>query len=491
MSDVTTTLRAVEDVLRTADLLTEVRGSEDIVVRGVSQDSRTTGVDELFLAWKGTESDAHDYVAGAVARGAAAVVVERPVDVAVPQLVVRDGRRAAALAADVVLGSPSADMTVIGLTGTNGKTTTSQLVQHLVAPERKAAVIGTLGLLEADGVRPGTEGLTTPGPVQLTEWLRDLADARYDAVVLEASSHALEQHRLDAITFDVAVFTNLSQDHLDYHGDMAAYRAAKLGLVDLVSGDGTLVVNADDDAWHGLEAGSRRVVTYSLEGAADVHAHDLHLDPSGSSFTMLADGRSFPVRLPLVGRYNVENALAAASAAIAVGVSPAVVAERLETAPQVAGRLETVVSEPFSVLIDFAHTPAALEGALGALRPLTDGRLIVLFGAGGDRDRTKRKPMAEAVARVADVAVLTSDNPRTEDPDSIIDDLVEGMGSMEFVRMTDRRAAIRAALEAARPGDTVVLAGKGHESYQVIGTEKQPFDEAQIARDALRELGAL
>ena len=193
----------------------------------------------------------------------------------------------------------------------------------------------------------------------------------------------------------------------------------------------------------------------------------------------------------MVGGYNVENALAAAAAAIAVGVTPALAAERLARAPQVAGRLETVVREPFHVLIDFAHTPAALSGALGALRPLTDGRLIVLFGAGGDRDRTKRKPMAEAVARVADVAVLTSDNPRTEDPDAIIDDLAEGVGEMEFVRMTDRRAAIRAALEVARPGDTVVLAGKGHERYQVIGTEKQPFDEAAIARDALRELGVL
>lgn len=491
MSDVTCSLRAVEEVLRTADLLTEIRGSEDIVVRGVSQDSRTTEADELFLAWKGTERDAHDYVAGAVSRGALAAVVERPVDVNVPQLVVRDGRRAAALAANVVLGSPSRGMTVVGVTGTNGKTTTSLLVRHLVAPERTTAVIGTLGLLAVGGVRPGTEGLTTPGPVQLTEWLRDLADVGYEAVVVEASSHALEQHRLDGISFDIAVFTNLTQDHLDYHGDMAAYRAAKLGLLDLISGEGTLVVNADDDAWQALECGGRRLVTYGLQSTADVEAHDIQLDSTGSNFTIVAGHEEARVRLPLVGRFNVENALAAAAAAMAVGLSLTMVAERLGTAPQVSGRLESVVSEPFGVLIDFAHTPAALEGALGALRPLTDGRLIVLFGAGGDRDRTKRRPMAEAVARVADIAVLTSDNPRTEDPDAIIDDLVEGMGSTEFIRMTERRAAIGAALEVARPGDTVLLAGKGHENYQVLGTTKHPFDEAAIVRDSLRDLGVL
>jgi len=491
MTESYATLRAVEDVLRAAGLLTEVRGSEDLVIRGVSQDSRTIGANELFLAWKGLHFDAHDHVEQALERGASALMVERPVDAAVPQLVVRDGRRAAPLAANTVLGFPSAAMAVVGVTGTNGKTTTSMLIQHLVSPERVAAVIGTLGLRDPDGIRPGTVGLTTPGPVQITLWLRDLADKGCDTVVLEASSHALHQHRLDGVDFQVAVFTNLSRDHLDYHGDLAAYGAAKLGLVELVSPDGTIVVNADAEAWKGLEAGGRRVTTYSLEGSADMYAREIRLGAAGSSFTLVTPGEAFAVELPLVGRYNVENALAAASAAVALGVAPSVVAARLGTAPQVKGRLEAVVTEPFAVLIDFAHTPAALEGALGALRPLTPGRLIVLFGAGGDRDRSKRKPMAEAVARMADVAVLTSDNPRSEDPDSIIEDLVEGMGSMEFIRLTDRRAAIRAALEAARPGDTVVLAGKGHETYQVIGSEKRPFDEAGIARDTLRELGIL
>ena len=491
MSEVTCTLNAVLDVLRTADLLTEVRGSGDVVVRGVSQDSRTTEPDDLFLAWEGTKKDAHDFVPSAIGHGASAAVVERPLAVDVPQLVVRDGRRAAALAANVVLGSPSARMAVVGVTGTNGKTTTSLLVRHLVAPERRAAAIGTLGLTVKDGIRPGTEGLTTPGPVQLTEWMRDLAAEDYEAVVIEASSHAIRQHRLDGTVFDVAVFTNLTRDHLDYHGNMETYRAAKLGLVDLVSQEGALVVNADDDAWAGLEHSGREIVSYSLVKNADVLAQDIQMGTTGTKFRMILGGKEMQVSLPLIGRYNVENALAASAAAVAIGISPQCVAERLESAPQVSGRLEPVVTEPFVVLIDFAHTPAALEGTLEALRPLTDGRLIVLFGAGGDRDRSKRKPMAEAVARAADVAVLTSDNPRTEDPDLIIDDLVEGIGSIDFIRMTDRRAAIRTALEVARPGDTVLLAGKGHETYQIVGTEKQPFIDAEIARDALRELGIL
>jgi UDP-N-acetylmuramoyl-L-alanyl-D-glutamate--2,6-diaminopimelate ligase len=489
MTDRASTLHAVEDVLRSAELLTEVRGAEDVAVGGVSQDSRRVSAGDLFLAWKGTGVDAHDYVASAVASGAVATVVERAVDVAVPQLVVTDGRRAAALAADAVLGFPSRDLVTVGVTGTNGKTTTALLVRHLLAPDMRTATIGTLGVVDDEGVRPGSEGLTTPGPVQIAVWLRDLADGGTNAVVLEASSHALEQRRLDGVRFDVAVFTNLSQDHLDYHGDMVAYRAAKARLIDLVRPDGTVVVNRDDLAWSGLDAGARTLRTFGVDTDADLRATEVELGPAGTTFTLASDGASHHVRIPLVGRYNVSNALAAIGAALAVGVDISRVVERLAGAPQPRGRLEAVVAEPFSVLIDFAHTPAALEGALSAVRPFTRGRLIVLFGAGGDRDVTKRRPMAEAAARLADVVVLTSDNPRTEDPEAILDDLAEGLEGTEYLRVPDRRAAIRAALDAARPGDTVVLAGKGHETYQVIGTEKRPFDERAIVREALRGTG--
>lgn len=491
MTDPARTLAAVGEVLRSADLLKERRGPGDVAVRGVTQDSRSVEHGDLFLAWKGTGFDAHDFVPAAVEQGAVATVVERPVDVDVPQLVVTDGRRAAALAAAAVMGSPSLEVLTVGVTGTNGKTTTTLLIRHLLAADMPTAVIGTLGVLDDRGVRPGTEGLTTPGPVQVAVWLRDLADGGISAVILEASSHALAQYRLDGVTFDIAVFTNLTQDHLDYHGDSAAYLSAKARLIELVAPGGTVVVNRADPAWASLDVAGRKLRTFAVDSAADLTATDVVLEPGGTTFTLTLDGASHSIRTPLVGLYNVENALAAIAAALAAGVSTTRIVERLATAPQPTGRLEAVVTEPFTVLIDFAHTPAALEGALAAVKSFTRGRLIVVFGAGGDRDRTKRAPMAEAVRGLADLIVLTSDNPRTEDPECILDDLAEGLGDSEYVRLVNRQDAIRAALEVARPGDTVVLAGKGHETYQVIGTEKRPFDERAIVLDALHEMGAL
>ncbi|MEQ9401188.1 MAG: UDP-N-acetylmuramoyl-L-alanyl-D-glutamate--2,6-diaminopimelate ligase [Longimicrobiales bacterium] len=489
MADVSVTLDTVGDVLRSAGLLTDAHGPGDVVVRGVSQDSRAVRSGDLFLAWKGTAVDAHDHVADAVRAGAAAVVVERPMEaLGVPQLVVSDGRRAGALAADTVMGSPWQRLFTVGVTGTNGKTTTALLTRHLLAANGPAAAMGTLGVVDAHGPRPGTEGLTTPGPVQLAVWLWELAEGGVKAVVMEASSHALAQHRLDAIRYDVGVFTNLTQDHLDYHADLASYFGAKARLVELVAENGVVVVNGDDPAWADLDARGRSVRTFSARGAADVRAEDLELAADGSRFTLVVGAERAPVRFPLLGAYNVENALAAAAVAVAAGIPVADVAGRLSTVPQVKGRLEVVHAGDFTVLIDFAHTPDALTNALEALRAVTPGRLIVLFGAGGDRDRTKRKPMAEAVRRAADVVVLTSDNPRTEDPEAILDDLAAGLRGGPDHRDADRRAAIAWALGQARPGDTVLLAGKGHETYQVIGTEKRPFDERQVVRDALAAL---
>jgi UDP-N-acetylmuramoyl-L-alanyl-D-glutamate--2,6-diaminopimelate ligase len=310
---------------------------------------------------------------------------------------------------------------------------------------------------------------------------------------MEASSHALDQHRLDAMRVDVAVFTNLTQDHLDYHESLDGYFQAKARLVGLLGEDGTLVVNAADPAWRRLPPVARRLsfaVDESSRGfqageQADLKASDVTLGARGSSFRLEFRDDSARVQLPLPGRFNVENALAAAAAALVAGVPLDVVAERLGTAPQVPGRLEVVVQGPYTVLIDFAHTPDALRGVLDALRPLASGRLVVLFGAGGDRDKSKRRPMAETVAARADRVILTSDNPRTEDPEAILDDLEPGLAGVDYERVVDRREAIQRALAGARPGDVLLLAGKGHETYQIIGTEKRPFDERSVVREFL------
>jgi UDP-N-acetylmuramoyl-L-alanyl-D-glutamate--2,6-diaminopimelate ligase len=478
-------------VLRDARLLDGVSGPEDTLVTGVSHDSRTIEPGDVFLAWKGYETDGHAYLEPARRAGAVAAVVERPLpEVDLPQLVVRDGRHAAALVADHLFGRPGSGLPLVGITGTNGKTTTALLLRSLLARRfGGAAALGTLGVVGPDGrVRPGTGGLTTPGPVELARWLAELRDEGVGALTLEASSHALAQHRLDALRFQVVVFTNLSRDHLDYHGSMAEYRDAKLRLRELLAEGGTVVVNADEPSWNALREGG--ALSFGTRGEGDVRAANVIATPRGSRFSLLFRGDTRAVDLPLLGRFNVENALAAAAAALALGLSLQEVAEGLGAAPQIPGRMEVVVGEPFTILIDFAHTPDALETLLGGLSALGPRRLVVLFGAGGDRDRGKRHPMAEAVARYADRVYLTSDNPRTEDPERILDDLQAGLGSVECIREPDRRAAIRRAVLDLDAGDLLVLAGKGHETVQVVGSERLPLDERLEVEAAMALRGA-
>lgn len=483
-------LQAVAQRLRDAKLLLDTRGPLDISVTGVSQDSRAVQAGDLFLAWKGLEHDAHDFLFQAAEAGATAAVVEEfTEEVGLSQLRVGNGRQAAAMAADSVMGSPCEMLFLGGVTGTNGKTTTAILARHLLQARGPAGAIGTLGLVEATGsVRPGTENLTTPGPVQLASWSREMADAGVKALVMEASSHALAQFRLDGLRFDAAVFTNLGRDHLDYHADLNVYRNAKARLISLLKPQGWAVVNADDRGWDLVDFPLGRTLTVGVDSPADLRAQEVELLPHGSHFSLVAGEERVPVRLPLLGRFNVENALTAAGLARVAGMTLEEIAEGLSNGPQIPGRLEVVVSEPFTVLIDFAHTPDALETVLSTLRPLVSGRLIVLFGAGGDRDKGKRPRMGAVVARLADLAFVTSDNPRTEDPDGIIDDVVAGMGGASFRQVADRREAIAGALLEARPGDLVLLAGKGHESYQVLGREKHSFDEKVIVSEVMAGL---
>lgn len=461
--------------------------SEDPVVRGVEQHSGRIDPGDLFLAWKGTAFDAHERLEEAESRGAVAAVVERVVPgVSIPQLLVPNGRLGAAIAADELYGSPWRDLNLTAITGTNGKTTTTEVVRWMLGATGVAASsIGTLGLVESDGsVREGTESLTTPGPVTMSRWLAELKASGSEAVVVEASSHALDQFRLDGVRFDAAVFTNITQDHLDYHGDFDSYRAAKRRLAELTKDDTGVVVRwLDDGAWDGLE-GPGGTVTYSAVRDADLRALDLEASTTGTRFGLRYRGAQATVQLPLVGQFNVENALAASGVALHNGHSLDEVAQRLSATPQVAGRLERVLDDPFRVLIDYAHTPDALERVLRTLRPLTEGRVIVVFGAGGDRDRTKRPRMGQA-ATLADVIVVTSDNPRTEHPDAIIDDIVPGLGDAPHTRIADRIEAVRYALDQARPDDVVLLAGKGHERYQVLGTEVVHLDEREVVAEWL------
>ena len=484
-------LAVVTDSLGAAGLIEKIHGPTDVEISGVTQDSRAVEPGDLFLAWSGSAWDAHGFVAQAAEMGAVAAVVERFVPEAdIPQVQVSDGRLAAALAADTVLGSPWAGLFTVGVTGTNGKTTTALLAQHLLGSRGASAAVGTLGLVAPDGsVREGTEGLTTPGPVAVSTWLADLAEGGVGSVTVEASSHALEQKRLDGVRFNVVVFTNLSQDHLDYHPDMAAYFGAKAHLLNLLKNGGSAVVNADDTHWKDLPIQGLRTVTYGIDEAADLRAGGIEPGSSGTKFRMRGEAGDVDVDLPLIGRFNVENSLAAAGVGTVAGMSLEAVADRLATAPQIPGRLEVVARKPFVVVIDFAHTPDALRRVLTTMRPLTSGRLIVVFGAGGDRDRGKRPDMARAVAQVADLVVITSDNPRTENPEAIIDDIVPGMDGSPFERLTDRREAIGYALAQAGSEDLVLLAGKGHERYQVIGTERQPFDERRIVEEHLGRTG--
>ena len=432
----------------------------------IGQESGAVVPGTLFCCVRGARSDGHDFAAAAVEAGAPALLVDHFLEVDVPQVLVDDVRPAMAGMAAALHGHPSQRMAVVGVTGTNGKTTTTHFLRSVLeAAGRRAAVIGTLS-----GVR------TTPAAPELQAHLAELADEGFDAVAMEVSSHALVQHRVDGVRFAVAVFTNLSQDHLDFHGTMDDYFTAKASLFVPERAD-IAVVNADDP-WGRrlLESATVPMRPYCLSEAVDLVA-----DRRGSSFTW--EGQA--VRLRLAGTVNVANALAAAAAARELGVDAAAVAEGLSSLESVPGRNEPVDrGQPFSVLVDYAHTPDALEKALTGAREMAGpGRVLVVFGCGGERDRAKRPLMGAVAARLADVAVLTDDNPRSEDPAAIIDEVRAGAESL--IVEPDRRAAIALALSQAGAGDVVVLAGKGHETTQVVGDETRPFDDRAVAAELL------
>ncbi|MGH7675979.1 MAG: UDP-N-acetylmuramoyl-L-alanyl-D-glutamate--2,6-diaminopimelate ligase, partial [Gemmatimonadales bacterium] len=415
-------------------------------------------------------------------------LVETEQPVALPQVVVRDGggRRAAAVAAEAWFDRPATRLDLIGVTGTNGKTTSVLLARHVLTALEPMGAIGTLGAFDPSGEPVPSEAgnLTTPGPIDLQATLAALVARGARGAAMEVSSHSLDQGRVNGLVFAAAVYTNLTRDHLDYHTTLDEYFQAKAKLSSHLADNGLEVVNADDPAWRRLRPGRRRI-TFGERGG-DVTARRVEVGADGARFDLVTPAGTAAARLPLLGAFNVSNALGVAACAWGMGMSIESVTERLRTAPQVPGRMERIASEPCAVLRDYAHTADALARALETVRALTRGRVIVVFGAGGDRDRGKRAPMGEIAVRLADLAIVTSDNPRTEDPERILDDIVAGMGGKAHERFADRRAAIARAFAQAKAGDTILLAGKGHETYQVVGTVKHPFDERAI----VRELGA-
>ncbi len=528
---------ALIDALRSANLLAADAPRVPEHMDGITDDSRLVVRGGGFVAVRGHAADGSRFVRAAIDAGATLVFAEDattvlPAAESVPVVAVRDARKAAAVLAATFYGRPADDLRLIGVTGTNGKTTTVHLVRALLSSTGVlCASIGTLGVLvgaHGEAV-DGGQGLTTPGPVEMQRVLRDLVDRGVRAVAIEVSSHALDQSRVTGLAFDVAVFTSFSRDHLDYHGTMAAYFAAKAKLISMLKPDGVAVVNGAEPAWGALPEAPRTLsfitdlgdspdaATTLARSSATVRAESVRFDATGSQFTLRArdsssGGLRAETRIPLLGDFNVTNATGAVAAAWALGGSLTALAAALPGLPQVPGRLERLLEYP-TVLRDYAHTPDALDRALRAVRPFActpegkPSRVIALFGCGGDRDRGKRPEMGAIAQQHADVVILTSDNPRTEDPERILDEIEAGMDAgsdsaastasndvavrTPHVRIEGRREAIAHALRIAEPHDVVLLAGKGHETYQIRGTEKLHFDEAEIVAELSESLGEL
>jgi UDP-N-acetylmuramoyl-L-alanyl-D-glutamate--2,6-diaminopimelate ligase len=495
----------LEDLVSAASSAERARivGAADVEIADLAYDSRKAGPGTLFFCVAGEKRDGHEFAAQVVEAGASALVVERELEVAVPQVVVPSARAAMAPFASAFHGDPTAALKVVGVTGTNGKTTTAYLVREILeAAGVQTGLMGTVKQVVGGEEEPVER--TTPEGIDLQETFRRMVERCDKACAMEVSSHAMVLRRADAIHFDVAVFTNLTQDHLDFHADMEDYFAAKRLLFE--AEPGVRIVNVDDPYGRRL-AEEFDCLTFSAEGSdADYSATNVEFDAGGAEFTVLMGRKpdhmtgfrpintEVRVRTGMPGHFNVANALAAFAAAEALGVDAETGAAGLAGAARVPGRFEPIdEGQRFAVLIDYAHTPDSIENVLRAARRLTAGRLIAVFGAGGDRDKAKRPLMGRAGGVLSDLAVVTSDNPRSEDPEAIVAEVAAGAreGGAELVIEVDRHAAIALALGRAEPGDTVVIAGKGHEQGQEFeGGRKVPFDDREVAREELRKLGS-
>ncbi|NGZ73877.1 UDP-N-acetylmuramoyl-L-alanyl-D-glutamate--2,6-diaminopimelate ligase [Saccharibacillus alkalitolerans] len=475
-------------------------GSGETECGGIEIDSRKVEKGDLFICLPGFTVDGHDYAKQAEEKGAAALVVERQLDTKLPQLLVRDSRMAMAVLANAFYGEPSRKMRMIGVTGTNGKTTTTYLIERIMQDHGvKTGLIGTIQM-RYDGETFPMSG-TTPESLGLQRSLADMAGRGVECCVMEVSSHALEQGRVKGTDYRTAVFTNLTQDHLDYHHSMEEYRAAK-GLFFARLGNSLpadpserkyAVLNADDEASAEFaKVTAAEVLTYGVESECDVRASNIKITAQGTFFHVDTFKGSADIQLRMVGKFNVYNALAAISAALIEGVPLEEIKTSLEAVAGVDGRVEAVdAGQPFAIIVDYAHTPDGLENVLRTVVEFAEKRVLCVFGCGGDRDRTKRPIMGRIAVKYSDLTFVTSDNPRTEDPDAILKDIEaglieDGVDKSRYTLIVDRAEAIRRAVEEAQPGDVVLIAGKGHETYQLVGKQVLDFDDRLVAADAVR-----
>ncbi len=462
-------------------------GTGDVEICSITNDSRKVSDGTLFFCIKGAVTDGHKYATAAAEKGAAAVVTDHNVGVS-SQVIVPDTRAAYANACSAFYGNPKDRLKLIGITGTNGKTTTAYLIKSMLEKlGKKVGIIGTICNIIGDEILPAAN--TTPDAAELHMLLRKMVDAGCEYAVMEVSSHALDQFRVEGLHYSSAVFTNLTQDHLDYHGTMENYIAAKrklFGMTDIA------VANKDDahfdEMLHGVNC---PILTYSVNNPSDLKAENIAYLPAGTEFTLVGDNVNEHIVTQTPGKFSVYNALCAGACMISLGFATHEICTALSKAQAVKGRAEVVpTGRDFTVIIDYAHTPDGVENILAAMNEIKQGRLVTLFGCGGDRDRTKRPLMGKIAAEMSDFCIVTSDNPRTEVPSAIIDDILSGMNGTDtpYTVIENRREAIFYAVKNARSNDVIVLAGKGHETYQIIGTEKNHFDEREIVAQALAEL---
>ncbi|KRF32166.1 UDP-N-acetylmuramoyl-L-alanyl-D-glutamate--2,6-diaminopimelate ligase [Paenibacillus sp. Soil787] len=489
--------------LASALLITHIHGDAETEITGIEADSRKIKTGDMFLCIPGLTADGHDYAPKAIALGASALVTERVLDLPIPQLVVKDARYAMAALSAHFYGYPSKELKLIGITGTNGKTTSTYLIEKILRDQGfTTGLMGTIQMKIGDAYTEMER--TTQEAVDLQRSFRQMCEQKTDYCIMEVSSHALELGRVKGVHFRSGIFTNLTQDHLDYHKTMDAYAAAK-GLLFSRLGNGFssdlkerqyAILNADDAASHTFsKLTAAQIITYGIENECDVRATNIRITAQGTEFQLISFAGEAFFRMKLVGKFNVYNALGSIAAALAEGIPLEAIRNSLEDITVVDGRMEVVnEGQDYLVLVDYAHTPDGLENALSTVRDFAEGKVITVFGCGGDRDRTKRPLMGKVTAKYSDYLYVTSDNPRTENPDAILDDIVPGLKEVNYPKeqyelIVDRKKAIQKAIEGAGPKDVILIAGKGHETYQDVMGVKHDFDDRLVAKAAIRGRG--